>query len=82
MAGYLQIHPYTVVVFLAFSLLTALGNSIFIRKLERNESEQGKTPFVSILLPARNEALNIERCVRSLLAQDYPSFEVIALDDH
>jgi chlorobactene glucosyltransferase len=81
-AGYLQIHPYTVVGFLAFSLLIALGNSIFIRRLERNESEQGETPFVSILLPARNEALNIERCVRSLLAQDYPSFEVIVLDDH
>jgi chlorobactene glucosyltransferase len=37
--------------------------------------------FVSILVPARNEAENIEACVRSLLAQDYPHFEVIVLDD-
>jgi len=40
-----------------------------------------KTPFVSILVPARNEALNIERCVRSLLKQDYGSFEILVLDD-
>ena len=29
-------------------------------------------PFVSMLVPARDEAANIEACVRSLLAQDYP----------
>jgi chlorobactene glucosyltransferase len=39
------------------------------------------TPLVSILVPARNEEHNIERCVESLLCQDYPSFEVIVVDD-
>jgi chlorobactene glucosyltransferase len=38
-------------------------------------------PMVSIIVPARNEEKNIERCVRSLLAQDYPRFEVIVVDD-
>ncbi|MBI4494875.1 MAG: glycosyltransferase [Chloroflexi bacterium] len=38
-------------------------------------------PRVSILVPARNEAANIVACLRSLLAQDYPRFEVIVLDD-
>lgn len=38
-------------------------------------------PLVSIILPARNEEACIEACVRSLLAQDYGSFEVIAVDD-
>jgi chlorobactene glucosyltransferase len=38
-------------------------------------------PMVSVLVPARNEQTNIESCVRSLLAQDYPNYEVIALDD-
>lgn len=37
--------------------------------------------LVSIILPARNEGTGIESCVRSLLAQDYPSFEIIAVDD-
>jgi chlorobactene glucosyltransferase len=38
-------------------------------------------PLVSIILPARNEASSIEACVRSLLAQDYSRFEIIAIDD-
>ena len=39
-------------------------------------------PRVSILVPARNEALNIGACARSLLAQDYPNYELLVLDDH
>ncbi len=39
-------------------------------------------PLVSVLVPARNEARNIEPCVASLLAQDYPNYELIVLDDH
>jgi len=38
-------------------------------------------PMVSIIVPARDEENNIERCIRSLLAQDYPRFEVIVVDD-
>lgn len=37
--------------------------------------------WVSVLVPARNEALNIRRCLESLLAQDYPLMEVLVLDD-
>ncbi len=38
-------------------------------------------PFVSILVPARNEEVNIRSCVTSLLNQDYPNYEVIVLND-
>ena len=38
-------------------------------------------PLVSILVPARNEAANIEPCLEGLLAQDYPRFELLVLDD-
>jgi glycosyltransferase involved in cell wall biosynthesis len=40
-------------------------------------------PFlgVSIIVPARNEETTIERGLRSLLALDYPQFEVIAIND-
>ena len=39
-------------------------------------------PPVSILIPARNEAETIGLSVRALLAQRYPHFEVLVLDDH
>jgi chlorobactene glucosyltransferase len=35
-----------------------------------------------VLVPARNEEENIGGCIRSLLNQDYPNFEVIVLDDN
>lgn len=34
-----------------------------------------------MIVPARNEAHNIERCVRSLLASGYPHLELIVVDD-
>lgn len=43
--------------------------------------EAGNWPLVSVLVPARNEAATIERCVRTLLAQDYPNLEILVLDD-
>ena len=38
-------------------------------------------PLISVCVPARNEERNIRACVESLLAQDYPNFEIIVLDD-
>jgi chlorobactene glucosyltransferase len=40
-----------------------------------------ETPLISVCVPARNEERNIGRCVEALLAQTYPNFEVIVLDD-
>jgi chlorobactene glucosyltransferase len=38
-------------------------------------------PLVSVIIPARNEAMNIERAVRSILATEYRSIELIVVDD-
>jgi chlorobactene glucosyltransferase len=40
-----------------------------------------RSPLVSVLVPARNEVERIGPCLQSLLAQDYPNFECIVLDD-
>ena len=39
-------------------------------------------PLVSLVIPARNEARSIARCVESLLASADPRLEVIVVDDH
>lgn len=36
---------------------------------------------LSVIVPARNEQNCIETCIRSLLRQDYPNLEIIAVDD-
>jgi chlorobactene glucosyltransferase len=36
---------------------------------------------VSIIVPMRNEERNAERCIGSLMNQDYPDYEVIVIDD-
>ena len=38
-------------------------------------------PLISICVPARNEEKNIRACVDAILAQTYPNFELIVLDD-
>ena len=69
------------IMFLFVLLFISLSNLYFIYNSARCRSF-GEPPFVSVLIPARNEEDNIAACVGSLLAQDYPRYEVIVLDDH
>lgn len=41
-------------------------------------------PFLSVVIPVRNEASNIQNLLNDLLSQDYPKkkFEVFIIDDH
>lgn len=66
---------------LILSLATVLANLACFDGLTRADPPAAPAPRVSILVPARNEALNIAPCVRSLLAQDYPNCELLVLDD-
>ena len=38
-------------------------------------------PMISVVVAAKDEEANIEACITSLLNQDYPNFEIIAVDD-
>lgn len=55
-------------------------------KLSIWETPQSYVPSssVSVIIPVRNEALNIEACVRSILSQNFPSnlLELIVVDDY
>ena len=39
-----------------------------------------KTPLISIIIPTRNEARNLEQCIRSIRSQSYKKIEVIVVD--
>ncbi len=43
--------------------------------------EPSSFPMVSVIIPARDEEAKIESCLKSLIAQDYPNFEIIAIND-
>lgn len=47
-----------------------------------NEQTLHSAPLLSIIIPARNEEAVIQRCLEGVLAQDYPNYEVIVVDDN
>lgn len=72
-----------IILFELVILLILLSNLWVLRRLGSYPAlSLSNWPNVSILVPARNEEDNIEACVRSLLGQQYPNFEVWVLDDH
>jgi len=44
-------------------------------------SADASLPRLSVLVAAKDEETNIERCLSGLLAQQYPDFEIIVADD-
>jgi chlorobactene glucosyltransferase len=68
------------IIFQIVNLVIIISNLVLTHRSRLHELPD-QLPFVSILVPARNEELSIEKCVLSLLAQDYPDFEVLVLDD-
>jgi chlorobactene glucosyltransferase len=80
MNGVWSYHQFSLVAFVGCLVLIALGNWWLLRRLDGCGLPE-QPPRVSILVPARDEEVNIADCVRSLLSQDYPDFEVIVLDD-
>lgn len=48
---------------------------------ERYNQTPTANPSITVIVPARNEAANIAATLHSLLAQDYPNLEIIAIND-
>lgn len=62
-----------------FYFLTGLGLLKKVKILPLSE----RAPFLGIVIPARNEAKNIEKTIRSLAAQNYPAdrYKIVVVDD-
>jgi chlorobactene glucosyltransferase len=62
-------------------LLVVVANLALTPRLSRTALSGGPFPKVSIIIPARDEERAVAAGVGSLLAQDYPDFEVIVVND-
>ncbi len=67
---------------LGFQAAFALLNLPFFVPLGQRKTKSQSISRVSVLVPARDEAANLERLLTSLKRQDDQNFEVIVLDDH
>ncbi|MEP7342822.1 MAG: glycosyltransferase [Acidobacteriota bacterium] len=61
--------------------LLALAQRLRARRREHISINDLPQPFVSIIVPAYNEEKVVAQTVHSLLANDYPHFEIIVVDD-
>ena len=80
---YMYLFTVTICLLAAYGVLMALYTRGYCNM--RPFVASGKTPITkfTIVIPARNEATNIEACIGGILAQNYPThlFEMIVVDD-
>lgn len=61
-------------IIVVYNFFTAPVLKVFPQKKSENE-------LISVLIPARNEETNIEKCLTSVIKQSYQNIEIIVLDD-
>lgn len=72
----------SIIILLSRTIIFSIGSFI-----ERNKKieffDDFEFPFVSVVVPARNEEENIEICINSISKSDYPidKYEIIAVND-
>lgn len=81
MSGLFFLYNCAVLGVLLVVLLALLVNLVVFKSLKPVAPPAGNE-MVSILVPARNEATRIRRCVESLSAQNYSCCELLVLDDN
>jgi chlorobactene glucosyltransferase len=67
---------------LVLFMLNLFLNLRALKKPRADSRPPESAPLISVMIPARDEEANIETCLKSLQAQDYPNFEILVLDDH
>lgn len=83
--------PVRIMIFgflLGQAILIALVLFITVKNIRRLAFKMPATlladrdlPTVTVAIPARNETKDLEECLKSVLASDYPKLEVLVLDD-
>ncbi|MDD4148744.1 MAG: glycosyltransferase [Bacteroidales bacterium] len=82
-----EIFLYTCVFFAVVSFITQIIFYTLINlKLTKKQTQPNNwtndaTPFVSVIIAAKNEAKNLSNFLPKIIEQDYPSFEIIIIND-
>jgi chlorobactene glucosyltransferase len=79
------LYQYVILIMLCVLLVNFLFNQYLykdISKFKLSDKILKDPPLVSVLIPARNEEINIEKCIKAFLKQDYPKLEILVLDDN
>ncbi len=74
---------FVIAVMVVYSIYMVLADKHRKRKLKKNPQvvNHDYKPFVTIMIPAHNEASVIADTVENVLTIDYPSYELIVIDD-
>jgi GT2 family glycosyltransferase len=58
-----------------------LGDGSVPRCVEQRQAFSARAPFASVVVATRDRPWSLSRCLTSLLELDYPSFEVVVVDN-
>ncbi|MDD3335791.1 MAG: glycosyltransferase [Eubacteriales bacterium] len=71
---------------LVINIMLSVGGFIYLYRMGKTDGHQHleEYPFVSVMVPAHNESVVIQRTVKALLQFDYPEdrYEVIIINDN
>lgn len=69
---------------IAMAIIWIMLSVVYFRRREVDPEQLAPhdfTPFVSVLVPAFDEEITIRRTIAALLRLDYPSFEIVVVND-
>jgi cellulose synthase/poly-beta-1,6-N-acetylglucosamine synthase-like glycosyltransferase len=72
---------FVAILFARYFSLLWFGFLQLLEKTMRLGGEEGPLPPVSVIVPAYNEGIVLESAIDALLRIDYPTFEIIVVDD-
>ena len=84
MSPFLIISIVFSVLYLWLILYFLIGWVKLNRTVAKESTRTRSLPFVSVIIPVRNESAHIQDCLRSVMAQNYPQhlYEIIVIDDY
>jgi glycosyltransferase involved in cell wall biosynthesis len=73
-----------IVLLISLSVFSVISiyNLLTAPVLNKESIHSSKQKLVSVLIPARDEEKNIEKCIKGMLEQNYENKEIIVLDDN